>query len=152
LPSLVATLFFAFTFFSFGEAVFEGHVNYPAWLHITDRASFEGYHQALSARIGILIVPLVLSTILNAALLLWRPRAIPAWPVWVTLALMLVIWISTVSIQLPIQMQLASGGYSADRLQRLISTDLLYRKVPGYLRLLVAGWMLYRVLRERDLA
>ena len=150
LPAVIGTLFFVFTFFSFGEAAFEGHVNYPAWLRITDRASFLAYHQALSSRIGVLIVPLVLSTILNAALLRWRPRAIPAWSVWLTLALMIVTWISTVSIQIPIQMQLSAEGYSLAGLQQLIATDLLYRKLPGYVRLLVASWMLYRVISEAE--
>jgi len=32
LQNLTATLFFVFTFFSLGEAAFEAHVNYPAWL------------------------------------------------------------------------------------------------------------------------
>jgi hypothetical protein len=147
LPSAIGTLFFVFTFFSVGESAFEAHVNYPAWLHISDE-SFLAYHRALSARIGILIVPLVVSTLLTIALLFWRPRAVPAWSVWTMLVLQVVAWTSSVFIQIPIQMQLSSDGYSVDLLQRLITTDLLYRKVPSYLRLLIAIWLLFRVIED----
>jgi hypothetical protein len=56
-------------------------------------------------------------------------------------------WLSSIFVQIPIQARLSSEGYSAELLQRLISTDLLYRKVPGYLRLVITGWMLYAVVR-----
>jgi len=142
LQDIIATLFFAFSFFSFGEAVFEGHVNYPAWLVISDQ-SFQAYHQALSSRIAFLIVPLALTTVLNVLLIWWRPPCIPGWAVWTTLGLSVSGWISTLSLQIPIQMQLYAHGYSAELLQRLIWTDLLYRKIPGYIRLVIVGWMLY---------
>jgi len=147
LPSLTATLFFVFTFFSLGEAAFEAHVNYPAWLRISDE-SFRAYHQAVSGRIAFLIIPLALSTVLNLLLVWWRPPPIPAWSVWTTLGLQLVAWVSAVWIQIPIQMQLSAGGYSMELLQRLIWTDLVYRKLPGYVRLLIASWMLYRVVKS----
>lgn len=148
---VIATLFFAFSFFSFGEGAFEGHVNYPAWLQISDQ-SFLSYHHAISARIGVLIVPLVLATVFNVLLLWRRPAAIPAWATWTTLALQVVMWVSTVLIQIPIQLQLGSGGHSAELLQRLIATDLLYRKVPGYIRMALTGWMLYVAVKAAPVA
>ena len=36
--------------------------------------------------------------------------------------------------------------YSVELIQRLIWTDMLYRKVPGYVRLVIVGWMLYGVV------
>lgn len=142
----MATLFFAFSFFSLGAGVFEGQVNYPAWLRISDQ-SFIPYHQAIAARIGFLVVPLVLTTVFNILLLRWRPASIPLGAVWGTLALQVVMWISTVSIQIPIQLQLGARGYSRELLERLIWTDLLYRKIPGYARLAITGWMLYRAVK-----
>ena len=50
-------------------------------------------------------------------------------------------------IQIPIQRRLSSGGYSDELLERLISTDLPYRKWPGYLRAAIA-WMLFSIVRE----
>jgi hypothetical protein len=143
---VIVTLFFAFSFFSFGEAVFEGQVNYPAWLRISDE-SFVSYHQVIGARIGFLIVPLVVATVLNILLIWWRPSSIPLWAVWSTLALQALMWVSTVLIQIPIQLRLGSNGYSSELLHRLIWTDLLYRKVPGYLRLAITGGMLYFAIR-----
>ena len=144
---IIATLFFVMTFLGVGAAAFEGHVNYPAWAHISDE-SFRSYHQAVTARIGVLIVPLALSTLLNALLLWRRPPSIPLWAAWSTLALQILAWISTAMIQIPIQRSLGSGGYSNELLERLISTDLLYRKVPGYLRAAIAGWTLFSVVKE----
>ena len=142
---VVATLFFMSSFFSMGAAVFEGQVNYPAWLRISDQ-SFIAYHQAIGARIGFLIVPLVLATVFNILLLWRRPASIPLWAVWSTLALQGAMWVSTVAIQVPIQFRLGAQGYSSELLHRLIWTDLLYRKLPGYARLAITGWMLYRVV------
>jgi hypothetical protein len=144
---VIATLFFVMTFLGVGAAAFEGHVNYPAWGRISDQ-SFTSYHQAVTARIGVLIVPLALSTLLNALLLWRRPPSMPLWAVWSMLALQIVAWISSVMIQVPIQRELSAAGYSSELMERLISTDLLYRKLPGYLRSAIAGWTLYRIVRD----
>lgn len=148
---LIATLFFALSFFSLGEGVFEGQVNYPAWLRISDQ-SFIAYHEAIAARIGILIVPLLLTTVVNILLIWWRPASMPVWAVWSTLALQIVMWVSTVLIQIPIQLRLGAEGYSSDLLHRLIWTDLLYRKIPGYMRLAITGWMLYLAVKAAPVA
>ena len=143
--SLIATLFFAVTFFSVGEAAFEAHVNYPAWLLISDD-SFGPYHREITARIPFLLVPIGISMVLNVLLLWRRPPSIPLWSLWATLGLQLLAWLSTAFIQIPIQRQLGAGGYSRELLERLIWTDLLYRKLPSYVRLAVAGWMLHGVV------
>src|SRR5688572_6522151 len=104
---IVLTLFFILSFFSLGEAAFEAHVNYPAWLRISDE-SFGPYHRAITARIGVLLVPLALTALLNILLLWWRPKPIPRWALWTTLALQVVAWLSAFLVQIPIQMQLNS--------------------------------------------
>ena len=38
--------------------------------------SFGPYHRAITARIGFLIVPLALTTLLNVLLLWWRPPSV----------------------------------------------------------------------------
>jgi hypothetical protein len=89
----------------------------------------------------------VLTTVFNILLLRWRPASIPLGAAWSALALQVVMWVSTVSIQIPIQLRLGARGYSRELLERLIWTDLLYRKIPGYARLAITAWMLYRVVR-----
>jgi hypothetical protein len=143
---LVLTLFLVVSFFSLGEAAFESHVNYPAWLALSG-PGFVPYHRVISARIGLLIVPLVASTALNVLLLWYRPAQVPRLAVWATLVLQAVAWTSAVLVQIPIQMSLGQHGYSRELIERLIWTDLLYRRVPSHLRLLISGWMLYVVVR-----
>jgi hypothetical protein len=89
----------------------------------------------------------VLTTVFDILLLRWRPASIPLGVVWAALALQVVMWVSTVSIQIPIQFQPGARGDSRDLLERLIWTNLLHRKIPGYARLAITGWMLYRVVR-----
>jgi hypothetical protein len=143
---LVLTLFFVVSFFSLGEAAFEAHVNYPAWLALSG-PGFAPYHRVISARIGLLIVPLVVSTVLNVLLLWYRPAQIPGLAVWATIGLQAVAWTSAILVQIPIQMSLGQHGYSRELIEQLIWTDLLYRRVPSHLRLLISGWMLYAVVR-----
>lgn len=141
--AVTLTAFFVLSFFSLGEAAFESHVNYPAWLHISD-ASFLAYHRQLSARIGVMLVPLATTIVLNVVLLVWPPASVTRGPLWATLALHVLMVLSTVTVQIPIQLRLGTEGYSREAIERLIWTDLWYRKLPGYIRLAITAWMLHR--------
>jgi hypothetical protein len=140
---LALTAFFVLSFFSLGEAAFEAHVNYPAWLHIGEDG-FTAYHRALSARIGWLLVPLAATIVLNVVLLAWPPPAVPRAALGVTLILQLVAAASAAMVQIPIQVRLSEEGFSRELIVRLMWTDLWYRKLPGYLRLGITAWMLHR--------
>ena len=146
LDQRIVAVFFLLTFFSAGGAAVESFVNYPTWL-LLDKSDFKAYHNALGPRIvWSMVVPFILSTIVNGLLFWFRPPAVPRWAVWAMLVLALIGWVATVTVQIPIQTQLGETGYSREAIERLIRTDFPMRGVPGYLRLGIAFWMLLRVL------
>jgi hypothetical protein len=143
----IFALFLLLTFFSAGGAVVESFVNYPTWLLIGE-AEFKAYHQALGPRIvATMVLPLLASTVFNVLLFWFRPTRVPRWSVWLTLGLVLMVWVSTATLELPIQNQLGSTGFSREAIERLIATDLPFRTIPGLVRVGITFWMLLVVLR-----
>ena len=143
---------FALTFYGMGASFIESFVNYPTW-RLVGADEFRAFHRGLSPLvIGYMVVPLMLATILNVALLWLRPAAIPLWPIGLCIALRLVAWVSTFTIQIPIQMELSSGGLSLPLIDRLIFTDWWLRKVPMLINSLLFLWMMSLLLRRSEVA
>ena len=94
--------------------------------------------------IAFLVAPALLGTLCTALLLRFRPAAIPLWSVWVAVALQMVVWVSTATIQLPMQLELAAHGYSAPLVERLIETNWWLRRLPYAACAVVFLWMAAR--------
>ena len=137
-PPTVFAGFVILTFYSLGAGYLEGFVNYPLWHIIGATDRWVDYHQALGPRvIVVLAVPaLLLSLIANALLFFRRPMAVPQWTVVVTLMLLLVAIVSTIAIQIPIEIQL-DRAYDRAAVYRLMTTSLWLRDVPGGVRALI---------------
>ena len=141
---------FALTFYGLGASFIESFVNYPTW-RLVGADEFRSFHRGLSPLvIGYMVVPLMLATVLTVALLWLRPAAIPLWAIALSIALRLVAWVSTFTIQIPIQMELSSGGLSLPLIERLIFTDWWLRKVPMLINSLLFLWMMSRLLRRGE--
>ena len=139
---------FSLVFYGLGASFVESFVNYPTWKAIGP-GEFRSYHQALSSLIvPFMVIPLVVTTILTALLLWFRPAAIPLWAIWLSLGLQIIIWISTLTIQLPIQFALSSDGLSIPAIERLITTNLWLRKIPGVINAGLFFWMMSLLLRN----
>ena len=67
--------------------------------------------------------------------------------VWTALFFYLITLLSTVLIQIPIQVEL-DKRFSLALIDRLISTDLLYRRIPMAFLAGINLAMLYKVLRQ----
>ena len=149
-PTAAAWLFlitFALTFYGTGASFIEGFVNYPTW-RLIGADEFRAFHRALSPLvIGFMVVPLMLSTLLTVALLWLRPTAIPLWAIAFSIALRLVTWVATFTIQIPIQMELSSSGLSLPLIERLIFTDWWLRKLPMLINSALFLWMMSLLLR-----
>jgi hypothetical protein len=68
--------------------------------------------------------------------------------VWLALALQLVVWVSTFTIQLPIQGQLSADGLSLPLIDRLRVTSFWFRRVPHTASALLFLWMTSVLLRR----
>jgi hypothetical protein len=88
-------------------------VHYPLFARVGP-AQFPAYEAAHTASITPLVGPVMLLELLAAlALVFARPPAIPAWAAWTALALVALIWASTILLQVPRHSQLASGFHPA---------------------------------------
>jgi hypothetical protein len=138
---------FCLMFYGLGASFVESFVNYPTW-RLIGVNEFRDYHRALGPLIvGYMVIPMLLGTILSLVLVWVRPSPIPLWTVLVAVACQLIVWISTATIQLPIQFQLGADGLSIPAIDRLIFTNLWLRKVPQIIATALFIWMMYLILR-----
>jgi hypothetical protein len=144
-PVLVFVVAFASTFYVLGATVVEGFVNYRTWSLVGER-EFKAFHKAVGSRVlAFVVAPIVVAVALTASLLWWRPSSIPAWLVWISLALNAVAIGISIAFQIPIQRALDRSGLSADRLQRLVSTEWI-RNLTHVANAMVFVWMMMRLL------
>lgn len=138
---------FALVFYGMGASFVESFVNYPTW-RLVGPAEFLNFHQTLGPLIvGFMVIPLITATVLTILLLWFRPAAIPAWMLWVSLGLQLLVWASTVIFQLPIQFELSNTGLSIAAVDRLLYTNLWFRRPPALLNNILFLWMMARLLK-----
>jgi hypothetical protein len=113
-----------------GAAFVESFVNYPSW-PLVGSAEFVAYHQFIGPRVlAFLVAPALLGTVFTVLMLWARPAVIPLWAVWAAIAAQAVVWVSTATIQVPIQLQLGAHGLSVELVDRLIATNLWLRRIP----------------------
>ena len=138
---------FALVFYGMGAASVESFVNYPTW-PLIGASEFRAYHRALGPLIiGYMVIPLLVATILTVLLLWFRPASVPRWMVWLAIVLQLVAWVSTFTIQLPIQGQLSTDGLSLPLIDRLRVTSFWFRRVPNIANAFLFLWMMAGLLR-----
>ena len=138
---------FALVFYGTGASFVESFVNYPTW-RLIGANEFRAYHQALSPLIiGYMVIPMLITTLLTVLLLWFRPIPLPRWAIWLAVVLQLIPWVSTVTIQFPIQVQLSMDGLSLPLIEQLIFTNWWLRKVPQIINALLFLWLMSLLLR-----
>ena len=150
MPRWIFALAFALVFCGSGAAFIESFVNYPSW-HLIGAAEFPAYHAFIGPRvIRLLVAPALLGTLLTAVLLKFRPAAIPLWSVQVAVVLQTIVWVSTATIQIPIQLQLGAHGSSAPLVDRLMETNWWFRRVPYGACAVLFLWMATRAVASPE--
>ena len=145
-PRWTFLIAFALVFYGTGAAFIEGFVNYTSW-PLIGADEFIAYHQFISPRVlAFLVAPLLFGTAFTILMLWSRPAAIPAWAVWAAIAAQAVVWASTVTIQVPIQLQLSDQGMSVDLIERLIRTNFWLRRIPYAVCAGLFLWMAARLM------
>ena len=138
---------FALVFYGMGAAFVESLVNYPTW-PLIGVGEFRAFHQALgSLIIRYMVIPMLIATVLTVLLLWLRPVPLPRWALWLAVILQLITWVSTVTVQIPIQLQLNSDGVSLPLIERLIFTNWWLRRVPHLVNSCLFLWMMSLLLR-----
>jgi len=144
LPQRVFLLYLLLTFYCFGAAMMNEFVEYQSWADLGQYISasdFGKWHAATSqAMIPFLVLPMVLLTLVALSLIWFLPAWIPRWMLWLVLGCHVIAWLSTLLIQVPIELQLDQQGYSSPLMQRLLTMDWL-RKGAFFVEIPVALWM-----------
>ena len=132
---------FALVFYGNGAAFVESFVNYSSW-HLIGSDEFVAYHQFIGPRVlALFVAPALLGTVFTILMLWARPAVIPLWPVWAAIGVQAISWVSTATIQVPIQLQLSADGLSLELVERLIETNFWLRRIPNAICAGLFLWM-----------
>lgn len=137
---------FALVLYGNGAAFVESFVNYSSW-HLIGSDEFVAYHRFIGPRVLILLVaPALLGTVFTVLMLWARPAVVPLWAVWAAITAQAIVWFSTATIQVPIQVQLSAHGRSLELIERLIRTNFWLRRIPYAVCAGLFLWMASRAI------
>ena len=147
ISAIVFSVYILLTFYVFGGGIVNSLVGYRTWRAVGEN-EFPEFHQIDSALIIPLFVIFFFLSFIPQVLLFWfRPVIISKWLIWLALGFNLVALISTITIQIPIQTEL-DKRFSLELIYRLISTDMIYRRIPMALMAVTNFLMLYKVVKQ----
>jgi len=147
ISSIVFSIYILLAFYVLGGGVVNSLVGYRTWREVGAN-EFPKFHQVDSKLIIPLFVIFFFLTFIPQVLLFWyRPLVIPKWLIGLALILNSIALISTIAIQIPIQKELDSK-FSSELIEKLISTDMMYRRIPMLLMGIVNFIMLYKVVKQ----
>lgn len=146
ISTIVFSIYILLAFYVFGGGVVNSMVAYRTWRAVGAN-EFPQFHQIDSSLIIPLFVIFFFLSFIPQILLFWfRPIVIPKWLIWLALLFNLITLASTIIIQIPIQVEL-DNQFSLELIERLISTDFLYRRIPMLLMAIINFIMLYKVVK-----
>ncbi|WP_145058349.1 hypothetical protein [Lignipirellula cremea] len=141
LPTSMLLLHLAATLYMVGLIWFVQIVHYPLLANV-GADEFSSYERSHTSKTTWVVGPPMLVEAATAVLLFWlRPIGLPSWQLWMGVSLLLVIWASTVALQVPCH-QALSNGFDATVHRRLVSTNWI-RTVAWSLRgvaVLLMAW------------
>ncbi len=115
-------------------------VQYPSFAKV-GAAGFADFHAHHSARITLIVAPLMIAEAVSAIALAWRPTSgIMQWEVWVGLGLLLIIWASTFLLQVPMHTKLSSG-FDAEAWRFLVRSNWIRTLAWSLRAALVTVWL-----------
>ncbi len=134
------------TFYMIGLIWMVQIVHYPLFAKVGPE-QFVGYQTSHQSLTSLVVGPPMLIELLSAVGLIWyRPAGITDWPVVTSLALLVIIWLSTMLIQVPCHEQL-TRGFDASVHRWLVVSNWI-RTAGWSLRGVLAVWMLASLIRH----
>lgn len=147
ISTIVFSFYILLSFYVFGGGIVNSLVAYRTWRAVGAN-EFPAFHHIDSALIIPLFVVFFFLSFIPQIVLFWfRPVAIPWWLVGLALLFNGITLVSTITIQIPIQMEL-DKQFSSALLEKLISTDFIYRRIPMFVQAAVNFIMLYKVVKH----
>ncbi len=147
ISTIVFSVYILLGFYVFGGGIVNSLVAYRTWRAVGPNEFPEFHHIDSTLIIPLFVIFFFLSFIPQILLFWFRPMVIPKWLVWLALLFNFITLVSTITIQIPIQVEL-DKKFSLELIERLISTDFIYRRIPMILMALVNFIMLYKVVKH----
>ena len=147
ISSIVFSVYILLAFYVFGGGIVNSLVAYRTWRAVGVNEFPEFHHIDSSLIIPLFVVFFFLSFIPQILLFWFRPIVIHKWSVWLALLFNFITLVSTITIQIPIQVEL-DKKFSLALIERLISTDFIYRRIPMFLLAIINFVMLYKVVKH----
>lgn len=118
-------------------------VSYPAFLHVGTDTSFD-YQRHHTRSISWVVVPLMLAELLLAGWLLFSPFTfnILSYLNYAAFGCLLIIWLTTFGLAVPLHNRLGREGYKSNIIRRLIRINWI-RTIGWSLRLILLFTMVY---------
>ena len=146
ISTVVFSVYILLAFYVFGGGMVDSLVVFRTWRWIGPD-EFPKFHQSDNAHIIPVFVIFFFLSFIPQVLLFWfRPMIIPKWMVWLALFFNMIMLISSITIQIPIQIEL-DKRFSLELIERLISTDFAFRVIPMLLLAVTNFAMLYKVVK-----
>jgi len=143
----ITTAFFALALYVVGAGMMDSFVVYHTWKFIGN-AEFPLAHAESGSRVvQVFVLPLIATTVFLILLFWHRPTAISRKLIWVALISIMIAWLSSAFIQIPMQIELDKGLNPA-LLQKLIDSDWI-RFVPQMVFLISVLAMMSKSLRKK---
>ena len=147
ISTIVFSVYILLSFYVFGGGIVNSLVAYRTWRAVGAN-EFPKFHEIDSSLIIPLFVVFFFLSFIPQILLFWfRPMVIPKWLIVLALFFNLITLVSTITIQIPIQVELGKK-FSLELIERLISTDFIYRRIPSLLLAIINFVMLYKVVEH----
>jgi uncharacterized BrkB/YihY/UPF0761 family membrane protein len=147
ISTIVFSLYILLAFYVFGGGIVNSLVAYRTWRAVGPNEFPKFHHIDSSLIIPLFVIFFFLSFIPQILLFWFRPMVISRWLVWLALLFNSITLVSTITIQIPIQAEL-DKKLSLELIERLISTDFIYRRIPMLLLAIVNFIMLYKVVQH----
>ncbi len=147
ISTLVFSVYILLAFYVFGGGIVNSLVAYRTWRVVGVKEFPEFHHIDSSLIIPLFVVFFFLSFIPQILLFWFRPGVIPKWFIWLAFFFNFIALVSTITIQIPIQVEL-DKKFSLELIERLITTDFMYRRIPMLLLAIINFAMLYKVVQH----
>ena len=147
ISTIVFSVYILIAFYVFGGGIVNSLVAYRTWRAVGANEFPEFHHIDSALIIPLFVIFFFLSFIPQILLFWYRPVIISKSLVWLALLFNLITLISTITIQIPIQVEL-DKRFSLELIDRLIYTDMLYRRIPMGLLAIINFIMLFKVVKH----
>lgn len=128
------------TLFMVGLIWFVQVVHYPLFAAVGPEL-FEAYETIHNRKTSWVVMPPMLIELFCAIALIWiRPSGLAAWPVYMGLLLLVIVWLSTFLLQVP-QHAVLMNGFDIEAHRKLVSSNWI-RTVGWTLRGFLVLWMI----------